>query len=419
MPSFSYIAKDRSGKESRGIIEGVSVNDAAARLRQDNLFVTKLEPISSSGAAVGKKKAFSSSKKAVGMSPRGKVPLKEKMFMVKQFQVMQKAGMGMLICLNNLFDQAANPHLKYILNQARTDVESGISLSDSFAKFPKVFDQMVISMIQAGEATGKLDTSFERINGDMERTFNLQKKIKGAMMYPMIIVCVAIMAVWALLTFVFPTITSMFAESGVKMPGITQFVLNISNFLRSPIGMVVTVAVVFGGTFGFKTYKNTPVGKATLDRLWLTMPVVGPLVRNVLTARFARAFASLLDSGVPLLRSMEIVERVVNNDAMAKGVHEAAMSVNRGTGLARPLLDTGIFPLMVSQMVAIGEDTGDLGKMLTEVADYYDKEVEYALEAFTAALEPMILVGLGGVIGVIVVAMILPILEMTSGATIS
>lgn len=407
MASFAYVAKDRSGKKSEGVIDALNLSEAANRLRQDNLFIIKLGPANAKSALTAKSGSETATK--------GRVSLKEKMFLAKQFYVMMHAGMGMIMCLNNLYEQTENKYLKHILNQTRTDVESGTPLSEAFAKFPKVFDKMFVYLLQAGEASGKLDNSFMRLNEDLERSYTLTKKVKGALTYPVIIVVVAVLAVIALMVFVLPTFVEMFADSGAELPTLTKVLISISDAMRKFWYLIPLTPV--GIWYAYKKTRENPAGRQALDKFWLGVPVLGLLIRNLLTARFARTFASLMDSGVPLLQSMEIVENAVNNAVMQAGIHEAAVSVNRGTGLAQPLLASGIFPLMVSQMVAIGEDTGDLGRMLTEVADYYDKEVEYALESVTAMIEPLIIVGLGGVVGLIVAAIMLPMIDISTGAT--
>lgn len=410
MPSFAYVAKDRSGKTSRGTVTAATASEAAGMLRLENLIVVQLDAVGakSSTSAKGANKPE--------LSERGRVALKEKMFFTKQFYVMLKAGLGMILCLNNLYNQTENKYFKHVINEIRKDVEGGVSLSVAMAKFPKVFEKIFVHMIEAGEASGKLDTCFLRLNEFFEREYKLRKKVTGALVYPIIIIIVAILAVGILMTFVVPMFASMFSDSGKALPLITQIVMGISNFLRNFWYLIpVFVAACI---FGYRAARKNPKGSAVLDQIWLKAPIVGDLILKLAVSRFTRTLATLLDSGVPIIQSLEIVQRAVNNAVVGGLIQKATLSVSRGTGLAAPLGDSNIMPPMVTQMISIGEETGDLSRLLAEVSDYYDKEVEYAVENLTAMIEPVIIVFLGGVVGVIVVSIYLPMFDLSSGATL-
>jgi len=236
------------------------------------------------------------------------------------------------------------------------------------------------------------------------------------LIYPAIICVVAVAVVIILLTFVVPTFVNIFADSGAQLPGITRALVMVSDILRNYWYLLMVFVIGLG--LVYKVMGNNPKGREKLDQFWINFPQVGDLIEKVVISRFARTLATLLDSGVPLLQSLEIVQRAVSNAVIARGIRHAATSVNQGTGLARPLLESGVFPVMVPQMVAIGEDTGDINHMLEEVADYYDKEVSYALENLTAMIEPLIIVGLGGVVAFIVAAIMLPMFDISTGATL-
>lgn len=405
MASFSYVAKDQKGKIIQGVLDATNQQEVIQRLRKDNLFITQIN-------AVGQERA----KNAAANSTFGRVTLKERLFFSKQFYVMLKAGLGMTASLNNLFNQTDNKYFKFVINEVRRDVESGRTLSEAFARQPKVFDKMFIHMVEAGEASGKLDVSFNRMNEYYEREYKLRKEVTSALVYPTIIICAAVIAVVVLMTVVMPTFAKIFADSGKPLPLITQVVVGASTIMREFWYLLPVVPV--GGFFGYRAIRNNPVGSAALDRFWLGVPVFGELIRKLAVSRFTRTLATLMESGVPILQCLEIVQRAVNNAVVAQGVKAATLGVSRGTGLSQPLENSGIFPPMVSQMVAVGEETGDLARMLTEVADYYDKEVGYAVENMTTMIEPLVIVFLGVVIGVIVVSIYLPMFDLSSGATL-
>lgn len=410
MPSFAYVARDRSGKTLKGVIDTPNIKEAAAKLRQDNLFITQLAP-------VGARTSTSTGSSKPDVASKGRISVKDKMFFTKQFYVMLKAGLGMIICLSNLVNQTSNKYMRYIIGEVQKSVEGGVSLSEALSKFSKAFDPMFIHMLEAGEASGKLDVSFARLNEYFERQYLLKKKVTSALVYPIIISIVAVVAVIMLMTIVLPTFITIFQDAGVELPMMTQILITVSDLMRRFWYLMVIFPVLL--VFGYQAMKRNPKGREVLDQFWLKVPLFGDLLRKLAVSRFTRTLSTLLDSGVPLLQSLDIVQRAVNNSVIAKGIQAATVSVTRGSSLAQPLESSGMFPAMVSQMIAVGEDTGDLSHMLEEVADYYDKEVEYAVENLTTMIEPAIIVGLGGVVAFIVAAIMLPLFKMSSGATIA
>jgi type IV pilus assembly protein PilC len=282
------------------------------------------------------------------------------------------------------------------------------------AMHPKVFVKMFVYMVEAGEASGKLDTSMSRMNEYYEREYKLRKEVVGAMVYPSVIFTAAIGALIFLMTTIVPIFVQIFKESGTQLPLITQVLFVISDLMRS-CWFVIPI-VVIGGIVGYRMMRKNSKGSEMLDKFWLKVPLFGDLLRKLAVTRFTRTLATLLDSGVPVLQSLEIVQKAVSNAVIAQGIRQATLSISRGTGLAKPLQDSGIFPAMVSQTVSIGEETGDLAHMLNEVADYYDKEVGYAVDNLTSMLEPIIIIFVGGVVALIVAAIMLPMFQLSSGS---
>jgi type IV pilus assembly protein PilC len=271
-------------------------------------------------------------------------------------------------------------------------------------------------MLEAGEASGKLDLSLSRMNDYFEREYNLKKKVIGAMIYPSVITSVAIVVILLLFAIVLPTFAQIFSDAGVQLPLITQILIAIGEFVKSYWFILPIFPIAF--VVSYKLARKNPKGSAIIDKCWLKVPVLGDVILKLGISRMTQTFATLLDSGVPLLQSMDIVQRAVSNSVIAQAVRTASVSVSRGTGLAKPLEANGLFPPMVTQMIAVGEESGDLNRMLEEIANYYEKEVGYAVDSMTALIEPLIIVGLGIAIAFIVAAIMIPMFEMSSGATI-
>lgn len=405
MPSFAYVAKDRTGRTIKGVVDAPNQKEAADKLRKDNLFITSLV---STDKAVSGKKAL--------VSEKGRVTLKDKLFFTRQFNVMLRAGLSMIVILNNLFSQGNNKFLKYVINEISKGVEGGESLSVAMGRYPKAFDKMFVHMMEAGEASGKLDVSLERMSEYYQKEYELRKKVTAALVYPVIITVVAVIVVTILMIVVLPMFAQIFRDAGVQLPLITQLLINFGEFgKRFWFLLPLIPALVF---FVYRAMRANPKGSEMLDKFWLKVPLIGDLLLKVAVSRFTRTFSTLLDSGVPLLQGLDIVEKVVGNAVLAKAIRDAAISVNRGSGLATPLENSGIFPPMVSQMVAIGEETGNITAMLEQVSEYYDKEVGYAVENLTTMIEPLIIVVLGGVVAFIVAAIMIPMFDMSSGATL-
>lgn len=407
MPFFVYQARDRKGNINRGQIEASGIREAAAKLRDEGLFISSLQPVSESRAQEEGKKRNRQGKS---------IPLKDLLLFTRQFAVLIKAGVNITVCLKIMEEQAENPVLGQVIASIRRDVESGNPLYQALGRFPKVFPSIYIHMVEAGEAGGQLETVLERLGEYFEREFMLRKKIISALSYPVIIAVVAVMAVAVIMIVVMPTFIEMFLDAGIELPTPTKVLIAFSEFLGSYWYLFLILIAAAG--WGFSLYRKTPQGKMAIDRMLYKMKVIGPVIQKTVVARFARLLATLLESGILITTSLEIVERAVDNMVIASSVAEARLNLTKGSGLAGPLAATGVYPAMVTQMVAVGEETGELTTMLNEIADFYEKEAGYAVEGLTAMIEPAVIVLMGIAIGIIVVSVVIPMLQISSGATL-
>jgi type IV pilus assembly protein PilC len=321
------------------------------------------------------------------------------------FATMIDAGLPIVQCLDILSTQAKNKYFGKVIGQVKTGVEGGLTLSDSLRKHPKIFDNLFVNLIAAGEAGGILDTILQRLSVYMEKAMKLKRRVKGAMVYPISVLCIAFVVVAVLLTKVVPVFENMFKEfGGGKLPAPTQFVIEISHAMTTMLPFIIGTIVVVGIAF--------KMGRLTFDGTLLKLPVLGPVLRKVVVARFTRTMGTLLSSGVPILDAMDIVARTAGNKVVEQGILYAKARISEGKDLASPLMETGLMPPMVVQMIAVGEQTGALDAMLTKIADFYEEEVDVAVASMTSLIEPLMMVFLGTVIGGLVVAMYMPIFEM-------
>jgi type IV pilus assembly protein PilC len=328
----------------------------------------------------------------------------------RQFATMIDAGLPLVQCLEILASQQDNKVLKKTLTEIRESVEGGSTFAAALKQHPKVFSSLYANMVEAGEAGGILDTILNRLAQYMEKAMSLKKKIKSAMIYPSTIVTVAVLVVIFLLVFVIPTFKAMFEGFGATLPLPTQIVLELSRIVRAYI--LVGVAGIVGGLVALRWWYGTASGRTTVDRLLLRLPVVGILIRKVAVAKFTRTLGTLISSGVSILDALDITARTAGNRIVEIAVLRTRASISEGKTLAEPLRDSGVFPPMVVQMIAVGEQTGALDAMLGKIADFYDEEVDTAVGNLTALLEPMLMVFLGVVIGGVVIAMYMPIFKL-------
>jgi type IV pilus assembly protein PilC len=342
------------------------------------------------------------------------VALKDLVVFTRTFSTMIDAGLPIVQCLDMLSSQAENKHFGEILGKVKADVESGKSLSESMAKHPKVFDALFCNLVAAGEAGGILDLIFRRMATYLEKSAKLTRQVKGALVYPTAIVVVGVGVMIIMMTFVLPTFEAMFKDLGAgSLPAPTRVVLAISHFITGNALILIPLLVAAG--FGLSAFKKTERGRYLWDSMLLKMPIIGNVVRKGAVARFTRTLGTLLASGVPILDAMDIVARTAGNSVISKGILYAREKVSECKDIASPLLETAIFPPMVVQMIGVGEQTGAMDDMLQKIADFYEEEVDAAVAAMSAMLEPLILVFLGVGVGGMLIAMYLPIFDVAGG----
>ena len=394
MPTYKY-KTTINGKVQAGEIEAENEQGALAKLKQKNIKVDSVRKKSES-AFLGPKKQ--------------KITERDIVIFTRQFSTMVDAGLPLVQCLEILGRGADNKTFGEAITKVKTDIESGANLSDALRRQPKIFDSLYCNLVEAGEAGGILDTILSRLAAYIEKAMALKKKVKAAMVYPGAIVTVAFVVVAFLMVFVIPTFATMFERGGAELPGPTAIVMGISNFFTNQWYFIFGGPVLF--FFLFKRVYATERGNIEIDRLILKLPVFGMLIKKVSTAKFSRTLGTLISSGVPLIEAMDICARTAGNKIIEIAILNTIEAIKEGETIAAPLARENVFPAMVIQMIDVGESAGALDAMLTKIADFYDEEVDTAVEGLTALLEPMLMVFLGCVVGFIVVAMYLPIFKM-------
>jgi type IV pilus assembly protein PilC len=400
MEVFAWEGRSRKGTIEKGEME--ASNEAAVRtaLRRQQILATKIAP---------KPKDIL---KGIKLPWKNRVTEKGIVVFTRQFATMIDAGLPLVQCLEILSSQQDNAFFKEILLRVKGDVEGGSTFADALRKHPTVFNDLYCNLVAAGEAGGILDTILNRLAQYIEKTMNLKKKVKGAMVYPAAVLVVALLVIGSMLIFVIPVFQKMFADMGGTLPGFTQLVINISEILR---GYWWAFGIFFLGLFfGFRYYYQTEKGRERIDDYLLQVPIFGALIKKVAIAKFTRTLSTMLSSGVPILEGLEIVARTSGNKTIEKAIMKTRASIGEGKTVAEPLATSGIFPPMVVQMISVGESTGALDSMLSKIADFYDDEVDAAVAALTSLLEPILMVFLGTTIGALVIAMYLPIFKMAS-----
>jgi type IV pilus assembly protein PilC len=403
MPSFAYQAKDAAGKTVNGVIEAENERVLRAKLREMNYYVTGITRKNSGVMNADIGAVFSKFK---GVSEQALVVF------ARQFATMINAGLAMVRCLDVLGVQTEDAQLKPIIVAVRREVEGGSTLAAALGKFPKVFSPLFVNMVRAGELGGILDDVLNRLAGFLEKDFNLKKKVKSAMTYPTVILVMAVGIVIFLVTFILPTFVSMFEQMDMKLPLPTKILILFTVGARNPYILFPTIAVLVVGFILFQRYTSTPVGRRQFDAFKLKLPVFGMLIRKVAISRFCRTLGTLLQSGVPIMQALEIVGKASGNEVVAETVNKVRDSVREGESIAVPLQLSGMFPPLVTQMVSVGEETGNLDGMLSKIADFYDTEVDYMLASLTSLLEPMMILGMGFVVGFIVISVFLPLYQI-------
>lgn len=397
MPVYTWVALTKRGRTLKGDIEAVDETIALSQLKRRRLTVKKIKP-----------KPKDLFENVAFMQP--KVTNKDIVIFTRQFSTMIDAGLPLVQGLNILADQAENSTFKKILKEVTRDVEGGATLAEALAKHPKVFDNLFVNLVAAGEVGGILDTILQRLATYIEKAEKLKSQIKGAMTYPIVVVGVAILVIAVILIFVIPVFQEMFEGFGKSLPVPTQIVVAMSDFLKANIHYMIGGLIVF--IFLFKKYRATPRGRKQIDTIALKLPIFGPLLKKVAVARFTRTLGTMISSGVPILDALEVTAKTSGNVVLEEVIFEVRSSIAEGQTISEPLAETDIFPGMVIQMISVGEATGALDTMLEKIADFYDDEVDTAVDALTSMLEPLLMVFLGGSIGGLVIAMYLPIFQL-------
>ncbi len=393
MPSFTYTARALNGDLRTATIDAPSREEVIAQLKRQRLNVVKIDE-----AAAAKKKTG------------GKISMRDIVIFTRQFSTMINAGLPLVQALDILAKQSENPALKDVTNAVVFDVESGHTVADALRKHPKAFSELYVNMVAAGEAGGILDTILMRLATFMEKNDALIRKVKGAMIYPGVIMSVAAIAIVVLLVFVIPVFENMFASVGLALPLPTRVVIGMSKFLKSfwwAVGLGI-----FGIATFLKRYYATPNGRLMIDKLMLKAPILGDVLRKSAVSRFTRTLGTLIGSGVSILEGLEITAKTAGNRVISDAIMESRASIAGGETIAAPLQKSAVFPPMVISMIAVGEQTGGLDEMLSKIADFYDEEVDAAVSGLLSLMEPVMIVFLGVVVGGMVVAMYLPIFDM-------
>jgi len=399
MPAYLWEATTRAGAAKNGELEAADPAAVRTLLRRQGFksITVKSKP-----------------KDLLEYLPFLKQKVKEKEVVVfcRIFATMINAGLPLIQCLDLLASQEANKTFQKIIRSIKEDIEGGTTLTDALKKYPEIFDQLFVNLVAAGESGGILDVILQRLSNYMEKAMKLKGKVKGAMTYPASVLVISIAVVALLLIKVIPVFQKMFEGMGGELPGPTQFLVNLSEFAQRY--WLVAVAIVVALGYAFKRFYATEKGTLTIDALVLKTPVFGPLIKKVAVAKFTRTLSTMMSSGVPILEGLSIVSKTAGNKIIENALVKVRQSISEGRTIAEPLQEADIFPAMVVQMIAVGEATGALDTMLAKIADFYDDEVDAAVEAMTALLEPFMMVFLGGVVGGMIIAMYLPIFKMAS-----
>ncbi len=399
MPTYSYKAKTSAGLVMEGVIDAEEQRGAVEKLRNQKMVVLEIAekavpPLDKLKALVGWKKG------------KKDIPSKDLSLFSRQLSTLVGAGVPIVQSLGILETQAENPDFKEVLGAVKTDIEAGLSISDALKKHPNAFPDLYCSMVKAGELGGILDTILERLTAYLESSEALKAKVKGAMMYPAIVLSICSIVTVFLMIFVIPTFKNIFASFGAELPLPTQMLIDLSDAMKSKWYLIV--AFPFVSWKAFEKFYATPYGHKWVDGKSLQVPIFGPILKKVAVARFTRTLGTLIKSGVPIMQALETVASTAGNVVISDAVNLTRESIREGGHLSDPLKKSGIFPNMVTSMISVGEETGALDIMLTKIADFYDQEVDTAVKGLTSLIEPIVIVVMGVVIGTIVIAMFMP-----------
>lgn len=396
---FAYTATTREGKTVQGVADAVDRSSMVSALNKQGLhpIVIKLADVKGGKRKRGKK-----------------VKLKELVIFTRQLSTMISAGVPLTRALSTLQSQTESKYFKEVVGGITKDIEGGMPLGDAFAKYPTVFSEVYINMVRAGEAGGILDEILKRLSSQVEQDASMRKKIKSAMMYPMVIFSITIIAFFGIMIFVIPKIAKILNDLGgpdAKLPVYTRALLGISAFMQH--NAIIVAVIIFGCVFAFRRYTRTPKGKYQLHALLLRTPIIKGVITKIAIARFARTFASLMGAGVSVLDALEVTGGAIGNKVIEAELKEAAKAVKNGKQLSEPLSQSKNFPAIVSQMLAIGEETGQIDTILVKVADFYEEEVEVLIDGLSALIEPLMIVVLGSLVGIIAASVMGPIASLS------
>ncbi|RKZ30224.1 type II secretion system F family protein [bacterium] len=394
MPQFKYEGRTSTGTTIEGVLEAKTADEVTALLRRQRIVVTKVKKKPKSMDIV-----IGSGVKNVEISR-----------FTRQFAVMIEAGLPLVQCLDILAEQTPNKIFSKAIAKVRDTVSSGSTLASALGKHKKIFNELYVNMVEAGEMGGALETILRRLADYREKADKLVRKVKGAMVYPTMVSVVAVAATWGMLTFIVPVFAGMFEGLGAELPGPTKIVLAVSGFLKSHILQMVIAVIVLVVVYVILNKKKTT--KFYIDAIKLHMPIIGNLLRKTAVSRFCRTLSTLLQSGVNLIDALNITAKTAGNLVLTKAIHNAMIAISEGETITSPLAETKVFPPMVIQMIGVGEKTGNMDEMLAKIADFYDEEVDAAVAALTSMIEPLVIVFMGGVIGAILIAMYLPMFDI-------
>ena len=399
MKTYKYSARDSKGRIAKGELEATDLAALKNKLRNQGLWL--ISQNSSQQSLLPFLEGFFDKK----------IGLKDMVVFSRQFSAMIEAGIAILRVLTVLIQQTENPKLKAILQEIKRDREQGVPLSESMQKFPEAFDSLYVSMVKAGELGGVLDVVLNRVAGFLESRSKLSNKVRTALTYPASLLVISLLVVWFMLTFILPKFSAIFTSTGGELPAFTQFLINISNVLRSPFILVIIAFIWFAVNYA-RSYYRSEEGRLKIDTFSLKIPIFGPILKKVAIARFSRTFGTLIESGVPITTALDVTRTSINNALLESVLIKVKKDIEEGSPISNQLQKSEVFPPMVTQMVAIGVEAGELENMLNKIADFYDDEVDSSVESLTALMEPVFIVVIGAIVGAIVVAMYLPIFNV-------
>jgi len=396
MAAFSYSAINSLGVESAGEITASDLGSARDQLRQRGLRPVSMDEIGAAGSSGGRRK---------------KVKQRSLQIFSRQFATMIDAGLNVVSALVILEQQTDDNALAEVIREVRADVEGGALLSQAMARHPKVFDRLYIAMVEAGEAAGILDTVLDRVALQIEKEMKIKRRVKGAMIYPTLVLCFAFLVLAGMLLFLVPIFEDIFADLDGELPMLTKVIVGASDLLKGY--WFIIFPAIGGGIFGFRHWKKTPAGRQVWDRFKLRAPAgIGKVVLKVTMARFSRTLATLVAAGVDIIKALEISGTTAGNWVVESALADVRAQVHQGVPIAQPLIENPVFPPLVSQMVKVGEETGELEKMLDKIADFYEDEVDASIQALTSIVEPIMMIGVGLVVGIIIIAMYMPMFKL-------